>query len=216
MISPSPTQQPPKAPTPEPKVVKATPIRKNLGQTPTALAAKAIFRPIFKGIYYFLQFIRKRVLLSIAALVLLAISISVSSYFATGAWPFGVGSDQFHFQVHGTNAGGDAVKNWLYALRNGDVNTLKLLDADMSQPPDPAQLVAQYGQSDSRTWKAITVIGVTSESDTTIDSFVEVDTSSTGPGGKVDGILIFHFITIVQGKEYLLQAAPISLRKTLG
>lgn len=215
MISPSPTQQPPKAPTPERKEIKLTPLKRRMGETPGARFVKAIFRPFFKGIYYTIQFIKGHKLLSFIALVLLLISISVTNFFSTGLWPLGIGNDQFNFHVHGTNGGGDAVKNWLYALRKGDVSTLKLLDADMSSPTDPTQLVSQLGETSSRKWNSITVLGVSTESDSTIDSFVEVDTTSQGPGGPTDGMVIFHFVTFVQSKEYLLSATPIDLRKPL-
>jgi hypothetical protein len=216
MISPSPTQQPPKAPTPERKEVKLTPLRRRLGETPGARFVKAIFRPLFKGIYYTIQFTRTRKLISFIALLLLLASISVTSFFSTGLWPFGIGNDQFNFHVHGTSGGGEAVKNWLYALRKGDVSTLKLLEADMSSPPDPTQLVSQFGETpNGRQWTTITVLGVSSEADSTIDSFVEVDTTSKGPGGATDGMIVFHFVTFVQSKEYLLGATPIDFRKPL-
>jgi hypothetical protein len=88
------------------------------------------------------------------------------------------------------------VKNWLYALRDGDATTISLLDKYLSQPPDPNQLITSYSQKQAHlSWKAINVVGVYSEADTTIDSFVEVDLSATGPGGPVSGIMVWHFTT---------------------
>jgi hypothetical protein len=218
MISP-PTQQPSDQENPnttKPREVKLTPARKRAGQTRTARFVKAIFRPFFKGIYYTLKFVRGHKLLSLGIIILLLASIAATDYFATGQLPYGVGSDPFDFHVRGTNGGGDIVKNWLYALRNGDASTLQLLDANISQPPDPNQLVSQFGQTKSRTWKAINVISAYSESDTTIDSFVEVDFSANGPGGSTTGIVLFHFVTISQGgSEALLNAQPIDFRKPL-
>jgi hypothetical protein len=108
------------------------------------------------------------------------------------------------------------VKNWLYALRDGDARTLALIDKDMSQPPNPDQLVSQFSQTKSHlAWKSINVTGVYTESDTTVDSFVEVDLSATGPGGNVSGIMIWHFVTITQGGEFLLNVNLVDFRAPL-
>jgi hypothetical protein len=214
--SPSPTQQPP-----DPdgqraeKKVKPRPPRKRTGQSPAALFLKAILRPIFKGIYYLLQAIKHHKLAALAVVVLLLISISVTSFLSTGRFPFGVGSDQFDFHVHGSN-GGELVKNWLYALRDGDATTLSLLQKDISQPPDPNTLIGQYGQAKAHlTWKSINVIGVRSEEDTTVDSFVEVDLSATGPGGSTKGQAIFHFVTVNSNGERLIEVEALPLRPSL-
>jgi hypothetical protein len=218
MISPSPTQQPPEqgANDAERRQVRSTPARRRTGQTPAALFLKALFRPIFKLIYYTFRFIRGHKVLSLVALLLLLTSITLTTYATTGQWPYGIGNDPFDFHVRGTNGGGDKVKDWLYALRNGDTSTLQLLDSNMSQPPDPNQLVSQFGQTKARTWKAINVMSVYSQSDTTIDSFVEVDLSSSGPGGDTAGMVVFHFVTLSQGSaDLLLSAGPIDFRKPL-
>ena len=218
MISPSPTQQQPgRDMEPGPKKVKFTPARKRAGETPLALAAKAVFRPIIKFLYYVLRAMGNHKSITLALIVLLLGSIAITNYFSTGQLPLGIGSDPFNFHVHGKNGGGDHVKNWLYALRDGNVASLSLIQSEliMSQPPDPNQLVSQFSQPKANlTWKAINVIGVYSESDTTIDSFVEVDLSSTGPGGVVSGILIWHFTTLQQDGR-LLFIDLVSFRKPL-
>ncbi|HLI06859.1 MAG TPA: hypothetical protein VKV40_09840 [Ktedonobacteraceae bacterium] len=196
MLSPTPTQKPPAQQSEQKKTVKMTPSRRRPGQTPLALFVKGIFRPIFKGMYYLLLGMRTHKLLTLIVIVLLLASVFVTNYVAVGSLPFGIASDPFNFHVHGTNGGGDQVKDWLYALRDGDVSTISLLDKDISQPPDPNQLVSSYSQTQAHLyWKAINVIGVYSESDTSTDSFVEVDVSANGPGGVVTGILIWHFTT---------------------
>jgi hypothetical protein len=219
MISPSPTQQPPEQNNEneaERRPVRSTPARKRTGQTPAAIFAKALFRPIFKLIYYFFRFVRGHKVLSLVALLLLLTSITLTTYATTGQWPYGIGSDPFDFHVRGTNGGGDKVKDWLYALRNGDTSTLQLLDSNMSQPPDPTQLVSQFGQTKARAWKAINVMSVYSQSDSSIDSFVEVDLSASGPGGNTDGMVVFHFVTFSQGStDVLLSANAIDFRKPL-
>lgn len=219
MISPSPTQQPPDQNNEndvEQRPVRSTPARRRTGQTPAALFAKAVFRPIFKLIYFTFRFVRTNKIISLIAVLLLLASITLTTYATTGQWPYGIGSDPFDFHVRGTNGGGDKVKDWLYALRNGDTSTLQLLDSNMSQPPDPAQLVSQFGQTKARSWKAINVMSVYSQSDTSIDSFVEVDLSASGPGGNTDGMVLFHFVTFSQGTtDVILSANAIDFRKPL-
>ncbi len=219
MISPSPTQQPPegnKANDTGISPVRSTPARRRTGQTSAALFAKALFRPIFKLIYYTFRFVRSHKVLTLVAVLLLLASITLTTYATTGQWPYGIGSDPFDFHVRGTNGGGDKVKDWLFALRNGDTSTLQLLDSNMSQPPDPSQLVSQFGQTKARTWKTINVMSVYSQSDTSIDSLVEVDLSSSGPGGNTDGMVVFHFVTFSQGStDVILSANVIDFRKPL-
>ena len=215
--SPSPTQQPPDPEVkPAQRQAKSPSTRMRSGQTPTARLIKAILRPIFKGIYYLLRGIRTHKLVTLGIVVLLLISVFATSYFSTGLLPFGIGNDQFDFHVNGKNGGGDLVKNWLYALRDGNVTQLSLLQKDISQPQDPNQLVSQLSQAKAHlTWKTINVISAYSESDTTVDSFVEVDLSASGPGGSTSGIVIFHFVTLSSQGEFLLRADPIAFRAPL-
>jgi len=196
MLSPSPTQQPPK-PEPEQKKVASTPIRPMAGQTPLALFVKGIFRPIFKALYYLLRAISKHKLVTLVLILLLLASSSIATYITTGVLPLGIGNDPFNFHVRGGNGGGDAVKNWLYALRDGDATAMSLNERFIPQPPDPNQFISQFSQAKAHlTWKTINVVGVYPESDGTIDSFVEVDLSATGPGGSVSGFVIWHFVTV--------------------
>jgi hypothetical protein len=196
MLSPTPTQQKPESQEPKQKVVKSTPSRRRTGETPLARFVKAILRIPLKGLYYVVTGIRTHRLLTLVILLLLVISVSVTNFVTTGSFPLGIGSDPFNFHVRGSNGGGDQVKNWLYAVRDGNASTITLLDRYLSQPPDPNQLITSYSQSKAHlTWKAINVIGVYSESDTTVDSFVEVDLSATGPGGPVTGMMLWHFTT---------------------
>ncbi|GAC1567277.1 MAG: hypothetical protein NVS3B14_12840 [Ktedonobacteraceae bacterium] len=197
--SPSPTQQPPEQDELEKRIVRNTLAKRRAGQTPLALFVKAIFRPIFKGIYYLLRAIRGHKLITLLVIVLVLGSSTVVNFFETGQWPLGIGYDQFNFHIHGTNGGGDQVKNWLYALRDGDAETLAFLDRFIASPPDPQQLVSQLSQKQAHlSWKTINVVGVSQESDSTIDSLVEVDLSTSGPGGSVSGYLLFHFVTVAQ------------------
>ena len=199
MISPSPTQQPPLPQVPEQAQPGTTPIRPRTGETPAARFIKAILRPIFKVFYYVIKGIRTHKLLTLLAIILLLASVSTTMKLVTGEFPYGIGTDPFNF---GGNVNGDHIKNWLYDLRDGNTTQMTLIEQElnMSQPPDPSQLIAQYSQPQGHvTWKSINTIGAYSESDTTTDSFVEVDISTKGPGGNVTGIMIWHFTTL-QGR----------------
>lgn len=188
-----------------------------MGQTPLARAIKALLRPIVKVLYYLLRTSGRHKLLSLLLILLFLASSSAMTYYLTGAWPFGIGSDPFHaFNIHG-NGSGDQVKNWLYDLRNGNAAGMKLLQAQLTQaqPPDADTLVAQFSQPKGRlVWKMINVVGVWSEADTTVDSFVEVDIAQPGPGGTVNGYLIWHFTTLPQ-QGRILSIDLVSFRAPL-
>jgi len=216
MISPSPTQQPPEQTSPESRKVEYA-SRQRAGQTPTARFFKAIFRPIFRGIYYLLRAMRNHKLVTFIMILLLLGSAIAANYTLTNELPFGIGNDPFNFHVKGGNGGGVQVQNWLYAMRDGNVATLQLLDKDMSQPPNVQQLVSQFSQPKGHlTWKTINVLSVFQESDTTIDSFVEVDLSATGPAGNTSGYLIWHFETVSQNGGVLINVTLVDFRAPLG
>jgi len=184
-----------------------------MGETPQALFVKSIFRPIFKGVYYLLQGIRKHKLVTLVFILILLASSTVATYLTTGSLPLGIGNDPFNFHIRGGNGGGDAVKNWLYAVRDGDVAAVSLNQRYVQQPPDPNQLINQFSQTKAHlTWKSINVMGVYSEANGTIDSFVEVDLSATGPGGSVSGILIWHFTTVQAQGGVIINVSLVDFR----
>ncbi len=216
MISPSPTQQPPEQTVSEAKKVEYA-SRQRAGQTPTARFIKTIFRPIFRGIYYILRAIRNHKLVTFIMILLILGSAIAANYALTSELPFGIGNDPFNFHVKGGNGGGEQVQNWLYAMRDGNLAALQLLDKDMSQPPSIQQLVSQFSQPKGHlTWKTINVLSVFQESDSTIDSFVEVDLSATGPGGNTSGYVIWHFVTVSQNGGVLINATVVDFRAPLG
>jgi hypothetical protein len=216
MTSPSPTQQAPEQTPSESKKVEYA-SRQRAGQTPTARFFKAIFRPIFRGIYYLLRGMRNHKLVTFIMILLILGSAIAANYILTNELPFGIGNDQFKFHVKGGNGGGEQVQNWLYAMRDGNVVVLQFLDKDIAQPPDVQQLVNQFSQPKGHlTWKSITVLSVYQASDSTIDSFVEVDLSATGPGGNTSGFLIWHFETVSQNGGVILNVAVVDYRAPLG
>lgn len=95
----------------------------------------------------------------------------------------------------------------MYALRDGDVQKLTLVQAHLltSQPPDPNQLIAQYSQTQAHlVWNSITVMGTYNEPDSTEESFVSVDYTAPGPGGGDKGVMIWHFTTVPSAQGTLI------------
>ncbi len=232
MTSPSPTQAPPtqtpppipeykpalpaerKPDKPERKPVRATPVRRRLGDALPARIIKGILRPPIKVLYYLSTWTRKHKLSTLAIILLLLVSTSATTYYLTGDLPFGIQHDPFNFAYNGGKGEGQLVQGWLYALRDGDVTHLQLLDKDMATPPDPSQLVGQFSQTKAHiTWGAATVVGTQKQPDTTVDSFVQIPISATGPGNVAKGVILFHFLTAsVNGQDVLLAVDPISIR----
>ncbi len=190
--------------------------RVRAGQTPMALAVKAVLRPIFKGIYYLLKVIGAHKLLTLGLIALLLISIFVTNFIATGSLPFGIASDPFNnFSLNG-RGGGEQVKNWLYALRDSNTTQMNLLQSGIANPPDAKQLASTYSTPQTHMqWKDITVVGTHSLSDSTEDSFVSVDLVSHGPGGDTKAVVMFHFVTLPQQNGRILGIDFITARKYL-
>ena len=222
ITSPSPAQQPqpPEQKAPEPKKEKYTPLKPRVGQTPAARFVKAIFRPFFKAIYYVLRAMRNHKLITLIMLLLIVGSAITANSVVTGEGPFGIGYDPFNFHIHGGKGGGDQVKNWMYDLRDGNISALEILDKNMPSPPTAQQLqqyIGQFSQTQGHlSWKAINVAGVSQQSDTSVDSFIEVDLSANGPGGPVGGYMIWHFVTVAgQTGEILFSVTLVDFRPSL-
>jgi hypothetical protein len=219
MLHPSPTYpRLPETKQSEPKQPRATPLRPRLGQRPLARKIKAFLRPPIKAIYYLISQIRSHKLLSLGVVVIFLAAATLTNYVLTGEWPLGIAQDQFNFHINGGNGGGDKVKDWLYALRDGDVATMRMLQSTliMPQPPDPAELVSQYSEKQTNLiWHDIHVVGVYQQSDTTIDSLVSVSLGARGPGGGTSGYLLWHFTTVAQNGGLLLSIDLVSFRNAL-
>ena len=215
MLSPSPTQQ---QSAPEPKRPGVPSARQRPGQSRAGLLLKTILRPIIKLLYYVLRTISSHKLITALLLLVLIASSSIATYVAKRQLPFGIGSDPFNFHIQGGDGGGEHVKDWLYDLRDGNVTAMSIIESDLIQspPPDPQQLVDQFSQKKTNlTWKSITVIGVYTESDSTVDSFVQVDLTGSGPGGTVTGLMIWHFTTVPQLNGRIIFIHLVSFRKPL-
>jgi len=220
ITSPSPTQQPQPPEQKAPEQKKVTYTRPRVGQKPAALFVKNILRPIFKGLYHVFRFVGGHKLVTLVMLLLLIGSAIAANFAVTKEWPFGIGNDPFNFHIHGGNGGGEQVKNWMYALRDGNIAALAILDKNMPSPPTSQELqqyIGQFSQTQGHlSWKAINVAGVSQESDTSVDSFVQVDLSANGPGGAVGGYMIWHFVTVAgQGGEILFSVSLVDFRPAL-
>ena len=207
--SPSPTRKPSESSEQEQKkALRSTPVKKRTGQTPAARFFKAIFRPILKGLYYLIRGMRNHKLVTLVMILLILGSATAVNYYKTGQWPLGIGYDPYNFQINGGNGGGEKISNWLHALREGDAPTIQLLDTFISQPPDAQALVGQFSKQHF-TWVNINRLSVTAESDTTIDSFWEIDLANTGPGGPVVGYLLIHFVTVASQSGDVIIAVDV-------
>jgi len=220
ITSPSPTQQPQPPEQKAPEQKKVTYTRPRAGQSPSALFVKTILRPIFKVLYHVFRFVGGHKLITLIMLLLLIGSAVAANFAVTKEWPFGIGNDPFNFHIHGGNGGGEQVKNWMYAMRDGNIAALEILDKNMPQPPTAQQLqqyIGQFSQTQGHlSWKTINVIGVFQESDTSVDSFVQVDLSANGPGGPVGGYMVWHFVTVAgQQGEILFSVTLVDFRPSL-
>ncbi len=182
------------------KPVLATPARRRIGDTQGALVTKAILRPFFKFLYYLSSWLKTHKLASLGILLLLGISIGATYYYTTPTHelPFGINHDPFDFPYDGGKGEGVIVKDWLYALKDGDTTHLALLGQNLpqGQTTDPSQLVSQYSETKAHlTWGDVDVISVHQQPDSTIDSLVQIPLSTKGPGTSVKAILLIHFVT---------------------
>jgi hypothetical protein len=202
----------------EQKQPRVTRKRPRLGETRGARIIKAILRPPIKLFYYIISWIRGHKLTTLGLVLLFLASGTLTNYEVTGEWPLGIGVDQFNFHIKGGDGGGDKVKDWLYALRDGDVATMNLLESTliMAQPPDPSQLVSQFSEKQTNlVWQDIHVVGVYQQSDTTVDSLVSITLAARGPGGGTKGFLLWHFTTVAQNGGVLLTIDLVNFRNSL-
>ena len=214
MLSPSPTRNPP-APAPEEKKTTSTPIKPRIGETPTARAVKGVLRPIFKGLYYVLRVVGNYKLVTLVVIAILLASAFVTSYTLTKSAPLGIGSDPFNkFNVKGQGAG-ELVKSWLFALRDGDVTAMTLIERNMltNTAPDPQGLVDLYSQPKAHlVWSSIEVVGVRANEDNTIDGFIFIELTAPTPGVTIKGFLIFHIVSIAGRNDVLYSISLVDFR----
>jgi len=211
MTSPSPEYKLPLIA--ERKPVRATPLKRRIGETRTARIIKAILRPPLKILYYLSSWTQRHRVSSLGIVLLLLISIGATTYSLTNKLPF-IQDDPFEFAYNGGKGEGTLVQSWLYALRDGDVTHLQLLEKDMSRPPDPSGLVAELSQTKTHfMWGEANVIAVHQEQDMTVDSFVQIPMAAKAPGSTAKLMALFHFVTASgNGQNVLLAADVISLR----
>jgi hypothetical protein len=218
MLSQLPTQRQPEQPEPEQKKVIYTPKKRRASQSPPALFVKAIFRPIFKGIYYLFRGMRNHKLVTLLALLLFIGAAIVANSLVTKTWPFIGTPDPVQSLTQRDQPSGNNVRGWLYALRDGNANVMTGYQQGliMQTPPDVNQLIGAFSQSKANVaWKDISVISVYSESDTTLDSFIKVNVSIPGQTGPAGAVLILHFVTLPQQAGRILFIDVVSYRQLL-
>lgn len=235
MSSPSPTQLPSTQlsallpekkllPTPEErqaltmehKPLKATPLKRRVGETRTARIIKGALRPPLKALYYLSNWTQKHKLASLGILLLLVASIGATTFYVTGELPFGINHDPYQFNYDGGKGEGNLVKSWLYSLQKGETTHLLLLDQNIGsgQAPDPTQLVTQFSETKAHlTWGETSVIAVQQQPDSTVDSFVQVPILAKGPGSSLKALMLWHFVTVsANGQSALLGVDLVSVR----
>jgi len=218
MLSQLPTQQQSEQPKPEQKKVIYTPKKRRAGETPLALFVKAIFRPIFKGLYFLFRGMRNHKLVALLAILIFIAAAIVANSLVTKTWPFISAPDPVQSLTQRDQASGDNVRGWLYALRDANANVMTGYQQGliMQTPPDVNQLITSFSQSKANiVWKDISVISVSSESDTTLDSFIKVDVTVPGQTGPSGAILIWHFVTLPQQAGRILFIDLVSYRQLL-
>ncbi len=236
MLSPSPIRQPSAPPSPSlppvypqeevaaeaTNVVVSTPSRKRFGETPLALAAKALLRPLFKALYYLIQAIRTHKWLTLSILVLLLAGVSFTSRFITGSWiPFSSTSGTVVQPLQGNPQLSPDVHNWLVALRDADINELIAIEQSMpttAKPNNTALYMLQYSQARANmTWTAVKVTNISVAPDGTQDTYVEVDmtTPATSTQAATNIIVLWHFTTIPQLSGRIVSIDLVSSRQSL-
>jgi len=218
MLSQLPTQRQPEQPEPEQKKVIYTSKKKRASQSPPALLVKAIFRPIFKGIYYLFRGMRNHKLVALLAILIFLATAIVANAVVTKTWPFVSNPDPVQSLTQHDQASGNNVRGWLYALRDGNANVMTGYQQGliMSTPPDVNQLISSFSQAKANvTWKDISVLNVYGEPDTTLDSFIKVDVTTPGQSGPAGAILILHFATLPQQAGRILTIEVVSYRQLL-
>lgn len=210
--------------TPATKKVAMTPSRRRLGETPAARAIKAILRPIFKALYYAIAWIRTHKLVMLIAIVLLAASIVLTTYFTTGALPFSssnsASGNSAQQNIQGNPQISPYIQQWLVALQNGDFNSMLTIEKMLpttNVPPDNGAYLTQYSQKYAGvTWTKVAVTNSTAP-DGTIDTYVTIDmtlpATTTTAAGKM--IVVWHFTTVPQVAGRLLQIDFVSARQSL-
>lgn len=209
---PSPTQPPPvQTTTPQlsqqvseagqaPKT--STPARRRAGQTPLARFVKAIFRPIFKILYYIIRWMRGHFLVVLAAIVLLVGSLLFTSYFLTGALlPFSTTDTTIQQDLTSSNPQvSPNIQSWITALRDGDAGTMLNLQKSISaraKQPDSSLYIMQFSEKQGQVkWTNASVTSIKTAADGMVDTFVEVDMTSTNANTNGAKMMAFwHFIT---------------------
>ncbi|GCF07471.1 hypothetical protein [Dictyobacter arantiisoli] len=223
LMIPAPTQPPPtqivpaapqiETPNEERPKVALTPARRRPGQTPLARTIKAIFRPVFKILYYIISWIRTHKLVSLLALALLIGSIVATSYFVGNNAPL-ASQDSMKSSVQKNTQISPDVQNWLLGLRDGKLNTMLEVEKAMStvhRPPDSSLYVLQFSEKYNQVkWTNVSVTSINAAPDGMIDTFIETDltvtsTSSTSTStAPTRLIVLWHFTTLANGQIYLI------------
>lgn len=197
----------PTIPAQEMQVKTSTPARRRVGQTPLARILKAILRPVLKGLYYLISWIRKHFAIALAALLLLVASIVLTTYFVTGALPFANSTDTVQQNLKSSPQVSPDVVNWLVALRDADASTMLTLQKSIStstKQPDSSLYIMQFSEKYGQVkWTGANITSNKTGPDGLVDTFVQVNMTSTNTSSTSNGTKLmsfWHFITAPGGQ----------------
>ena len=193
----------------EPRIIPTpSPSKARAGQGLLASIIKAILRPPLKAIYYTLRWIRLHRLAALLALALLLASVFATSYIVTGNPPFAQSNTISHDLQESVDLNQN-IKNWLLALRTGDIATMKELEGTMLSSADTGAYELQFSEQYAQVqWDNVKLTGMSLGPDNGIDTFLELDQTETINGTAVEGIYFWHFTTDVKGNILFIDVIP--------
>src|ERR1700738_4420127 len=155
MISPSPTQPstgqvvPAQQPEADRRGIAPSPAPGKPEPKRRGSVLKAILRPILKVLYYTIKWIRAHKIAALLATLLLLASIFVTTYVRTGNMPLVSSPNSVRDSIQSNPQLSDDVRNWLLALRSGNIDTMLSIQKSINRstrPPDSALYVLQFSE----------------------------------------------------------------------
>ncbi|GAC1375017.1 MAG: hypothetical protein NVS2B12_31370 [Ktedonobacteraceae bacterium] len=146
----------------------------------------------------------------LATLLLLA-SIFVTTYVRTGNVPLVSSPNSVRDSIQGNPQLSDDVRNWLLALRSGNIDTMLSIQKSINRstrPPDSALYVLQFSEPRAQVkWTNVSVTSIKAAADGLVDTYVEIDMTppaAAAATGATKTVVLWHFSTDPAGRIYLL------------
>jgi hypothetical protein len=204
----TPTQREEQTRSPITEQIKHTRARTPPGKSPLALTIKAILRPPLKAIYYTLHWGRVHKVLACVLLALLLGGIVGANHALTN----NQSSTHVNTITQSLQRNVDLSKNirqWLIALRSGDILAMQALERTMLTPADTGAYALQFSEPYAHIqWDNISLASISEGPDHRIDTILELDVSETINGTKAEGIYFWHFTTNALGQILFINVNP--------